>query len=379
MATPLNRPVHLVNFIRTHERETVSIGLLIVFALCAGAVLAYNRVTVDKALLFVSQSNAIVVDIDGAQATPLPPILPRRLDGMMVASEDANRVPVCVMIENAAFSGVRPQSGLSHASVVYEVVVEGGITRLMAVYAGEQSPVVGPVRSARDTYLEFVSEYDCAYVHAGGSFTAMQAIPRFELRDVDGLREGKYFYRDSSKGAPHNLFTSTEELYRAVEEHGWTTDRPPQYESWLFTDDLYRDSAYDSSAAGAVDTIEVLFGGSYNVQYTYNPEQNTYNRLNGGVQQIDAATGSPLTTRTIVVQHVGEGQYIEGKGRVNWPVTGEGIVEIFHDGAMISGTWKKPTRTDRTVFVDANGNPIPLVRGAVWVEVVPEGIPTAYH
>ncbi len=377
MSNRSKSPAHLVNLLRTHERETVSIGLLIVFALCAGTVLAYNRFTADQLVSFVSESKQLVVEVEKAEATVLPAILPRHLDGMMVAREDSNRVPVCVMIENAAFSGVRPQSGLSRASVVYEVVVEGGITRLMAVFAGEQSPTVGPVRSARDTYLEFASEYNCAYTHAGGSFTALQAIPRFNLRDLDGLREGKYFYRDRSKFSPHNLFTSTDELYRAVDEHSWSKEEPPQYESWYFQGAMESDSPYDAAVPGAIDRIEVLFGGSYNVLYTYDAENNYYVRSNGGVIQTDAATGNTLSTRNIVLQYVGQGQYIEGKGRVNWPVTGEGIVEVFHDGMMTRGMWRKPTRTDRTTFVDDSGEPISLVRGSVWVEVVPEDISTS--
>src|SRR3989339_2036682 len=104
----------------------------------------------------------------------IPKKIPRRIDGVLVKPEESNLLPVCVMIENAAFGGVRPQSGLSQAQLVYEVIVEGGITRFMAVFsnATQANAVIGPGRSARDTYLEFVSELELAYAHAGGSYNA---------------------------------------------------------------------------------------------------------------------------------------------------------------------------------------------------------------
>jgi hypothetical protein len=309
------------------------------------------------------------------------------------------------MIENAAFGGVRPQSGLNSASVVYEVIVEGGITRFMAVFAGEQSDEVGPVRSARDTYLEFASEYDCMYTHAGGSYTAMTAIPRFGLRDLDALREPQFFWRDSTKYAPHNLFTSTEKLEEAVVAHSWHLEDEPDYESWNFVEAVgapevseETDSAEavegEDTVAGedteegaavveeetvengeeAISQLQILFGGSYNVQYDYNDEGNYYERTNGNILQTDAATGETLRTNNIVVMHVGAGTSIEGKGRINWPVTGEGDVEIYHDGRVYYGTWKKPSRTERTQFYDADGELLPLVQGNTWVEVVPDHI-----
>lgn len=296
----------------------------------------------------------------------IPETMPRRIDGIVVATEDANNVPACVMIENAAFSGVRPQSGLSAASVIYEIIVEGGITRLLAVYAGEQADPVGPIRSARDTYLEFASEYNCAYVHVGGSYTATLAISRFGMRDLDALREYQWFWRDGSKYAPHNLFTNTENLYKAIEEgHSWID--APTYTSWKFVDDA---KLPDGDAATAVS---VNFGGSYDVNYIYNEEGKYYERTNGGVLQTDANTDRTLTTRNIIVQHVPPGIYIEGKGRVNFSVTGEGVVEIFRNGVLTKGIWKKVDRLDRTRFYDETGKEIPLARGNSWVEIVPEG------
>lgn len=346
-----------------YKSPRILIGLAV--ALCAVllilvAAVAMNRnnVDTDKKITTEKQNKKKKKDE--------PTVVERHIDGMMVATADANMVPACVMIENAAFDGVRPQSGLSAASVVYEVIVEGGITRLMAVYAGEQADEVGPVRSARDTYLEFASEYNCGYAHAGGSYTAMLAIPRFDMRNIDALLESKYFWRDSGKYSPHNLFTSTANLYEAIGDgHSWTDE--PTYATWNFAND-------DELPTGEAATeVNIAFGGSYDVQYRYNAEGKYYERVNGGIVQTDANTGNTLTTRNIIIEKVPEGIYIEGKGRVNFAVTGEGEVYIFRNGVLTQGTWKKADRLDRTRYYDADGNEIALARGNTWVEVVPEG------
>ncbi|HLD21962.1 MAG TPA: DUF3048 domain-containing protein [Patescibacteria group bacterium] len=309
----------------------------------------------------------------------IPKKIPRRIDGVLVKPEESNLLPVCVMIENAAFGGVRPQSGLSQAQLVYEVIVEGGITRLMAVYAGGQSNVIGPVRSARDTYIEFLSEYHCPYAHAGGSPTALTAIEAFRIRNLEGLREPNYFWRDRTKFAPHNLFTSSDNLDTAVRDHGWFTAPAPQYPMWKFSEPLPDEERPAPETPEGVQHIFIGYGDSYNVDYHYNAEKNVFERKNGNILQHDAINGEVLSATNIVIQHVGSGTTLEGKGRINWPVNGEGKVEIFHDGKVYRGTWKKENRVDRLQFYTESGKKIPLTRGNTWVEVVPEHISSSYE
>lgn len=357
--------------IRLDKRTAIWVACGLVITAIAAAV----TIVVSPLIAPQQVSNTIddfkqTVTTSTTQKEKLPTVLPRRVDGLIVARNDANLVPACVMIENAAFDGVRPQSGLSAASLVYEIIVEGGITRLMAVYAGEHSNVVGPVRSARDTYLEFASELNCAYTHAGGSYTAMEALSRFDMRDIDGLREGKWFWRDSSKVSPHNLFTSTDNLYTAITDgHSWTEETT--FDMWNFVDELSKDTIGASETANEVN---IEFGGSYNVNYTYNTTEGYYVRKNAGVDHIDAVTGTILTTRNIVIQTVPPGELIEGKGRINFSVTGEGDAYIFRNGILTKGRWSKPDRLSRTQYMDLEGNHIEFVRGNTWVEIVPDGI-----
>lgn len=357
-------------FKNNHKVQFIALIIAIILIVSAACISLFIFQQPEKKK---TTKNNYAIDInefaDNQEVAPEPTTLPRRLDGLMVSKADANRVPVCVMIENAAFDGVRPQAGLSAASVVYEVIVEGGITRLMAVFAGEKTDQVGPIRSARDTYLEFASELDCAYTHAGGSYTAMVAIDDFKLKDIDALREGKYFWRDSNKNSPHNLFSSTDNLYTAVSDgHSWKDEST--YESWLFQDDS--ENRKHEGDADYVSEINIGFGGSYDVTYKFNQENNNYERFNGGVEHKDSNTDKILKVRNVIIQKVPEGWYLEGKGRINFAVTGEGEAVIFNQGTVIKGTWKKANRLSRTKYYDSSGKEIPLVRGNIWVEIVPE-------
>ncbi|OGY86309.1 MAG: hypothetical protein A2458_04065 [Candidatus Kerfeldbacteria bacterium RIFOXYC2_FULL_38_9] len=343
----------------------VALGIILVLIFFIFVLKGKNSSNEDSFLTDIS------TDLFGSAEEEEATIIPRRLDGVLAPKAEANIVPACVMIENAAFDGVRPQSGLSQAQLVYEVIVEGGITRFMAVFsnATQANAVIGPVRSARDTYLEFVSELQCAYAHAGGSYTAMVAIPEFGLRDIDGLRESQYFNRVAVKFSPHNLFSSTDDLFRAIVDHNWSKEEEPSYQSWEFADD------FSSSAAPSINRIFIGFGGSYDVEYKYSVENNNYERYNGGVIQKDANNDQVLAPKNIIIEHVGDGIPLPEKGRINWIVTGEGEVEIYHSGQKFTGKWKKDDRLSRTQFFDEKGNKIPLERGTTWVEIVPPAIP----
>ncbi|MBI2411083.1 MAG: DUF3048 domain-containing protein [Candidatus Kerfeldbacteria bacterium] len=373
---------HILNFLHGLKKPTPKEWLISVLVLMSLAVMIIPFVvrvprSTEARELTVPEEKTKKKKPEAEQS--IPTTAPRRIDGVVVDAAAANPLTACVMVENAAFGGVRPQSGLSQASVVYEVIVEGGITRFMAVYAGATVPTIGPVRSARDNYLQFASEYNCAYFHAGGSDTALRNIPSFKLRDVDALREYSFFWRDNSRYAPHNLFTSSDNLQKAIETHSWNTLPPQEYTSWKFVDPVDAATRPDPTTDQGVERVFIGFGGSYDVEYHYNSTENVYERSNGGQPHTDANTGEIVKTKNIIVERVGYGESLPDKGRVNWPVEGEGDVLIFHDGAVLSGKWKKPDRLSRTEFFDADGNPLSLVVGNSWVEIAPPQVTVEYQ
>lgn len=343
--------------------ETYWYAVVMLIALVAFVIL-YVVWTPSPAIAPVQTTDEEAVTDEVVMVEPVTE-LPRYTDGVLVPVDEAMQPAVCVMIENAAFGGVRPQAGLTEASIVYEVIVEGGITRFMAVFPTDGDNVrIGPVRSARDTYLEFASELDCAYVHAGGSFTAMQAIPRFELKDIDALREGAWFNRRSDKVSPHNLFTDRDNLREAViDGHSWTD--PVNVETWNFVDEADTGTPHGQ--------IRIEIGGAYNAEYSYNAVEEAYERSNTGILFTDENTGRAILAKNIIIERVPPGVLLPEKGRINFDVNGEGEAYIFRNGLQVNGTWKKDGRTSRTHYFDADGNEIPLERGQTWVHIVPEG------
>lgn len=293
-------------------------------------------------------------------------LVERRIDGVLVTTDQSNLWPIAVMIENAAFGGVRPQAGLSFAQVVYELPVEGGITRFLAVFGGDMPEKVGPVRSARPTYLEFTSEYDALYAHAGGSPEALEAVDGLAILDLSALAaDSKYFFRDNALVAPHNLFTTQELLNTARRDKGLTT-QTPDYDSWLFKDD-------EVAATPSLEPLVFDFGSGplYAIEYNYNPASNSYDRKDGGDDHTDAVTGKVISPKVVIAQMIPAGTPAGTDGRVNYDVTGSGLAYIAQDGKVIEGIWSKTDRDSRTIFRDAEGNRMAFDRGSIWISLIP--------
>jgi hypothetical protein len=143
-----------------------------------------------------------------------PVNFPNPITGVLFKKSEAqswaNRLPLGVIIEN--HNSVRPQSGLSKADIVYEALAEGGITRFLAIYLQEDS-TLGPVRSNRPYFLSWLSEYDAAYAHVGGSPDAQARIKEYNIKDLDQFFIGAPTYeRVGYRAAPHNVYTNTEKL-----------------------------------------------------------------------------------------------------------------------------------------------------------------------
>ena len=292
--------------------------------------------------------------------------LPRQLDGVFVEGSQATIWPISLMIENAAFGGVRPQFGLSYAQVVYELPVEGGITRFMAVFSGDMPDKIGPIRSARPTYLEFNAEFDGLYGHAGGSPEALQAVSGLAVKELSALgADSRFFYRDLERVAPHNLFTSGEQLDLARRDKG-LAELPAEFTVWSFKED---EPSHLANTAPFI--IDFGSGPLYSVSYRYDDLTNSYERSNGGEVQTDANTGKPLMVKNVVVQLVPAGIPAGADGRVNYNVTGSGKAYIARDGRLIEGTWTKSNRDSRTIFTDATGQEVAFDRGSIWISILP--------
>ncbi|MFH1598339.1 MAG: DUF3048 domain-containing protein [Patescibacteria group bacterium] len=297
----------------------------------------------------------------------------RNLMGQILYDDEEVPYPFAVMIEN--LPSVRPQSGLQGASIVYEALVEGLATRFMAVFDTDGLDEIGPVRSARPYYTQWVSEYDALYAHCGGSPEALTNVRNWELNSINQIGgDWPYYWRDSSKYAPHNLYTSSELITKAMRDKE-LADREPSYETWIFKDDAALDNRPTEEKS-----IKIAFSGlSWEVEYKYDQEQNNYVRYNSGLEHKDTQTNEAIRVKNVVVQVIPEIVAFGELGRLTLEIEGEGEAKICRDGSCLVGTWRKSGRTNRTVFYDADGREIEFNVGNTWISVAPMGYETVEY
>jgi len=293
---------------------------------------------------------------------------PNSLNGELVDENSAKRHPLAIIIEN--HPDARPQSGLTKASVVYEAITEGGITRFMAIFGPHDAPEVGPIRSARSFFIDWASEYNAYYVHAGGATDALALLPKspvFDLPHTNG-----YFNRIGRGGvaSEHTLYSSTAKLRELATNRKYPSNN--RTESLQFKDDAKLEER------GTQATITVDFSSpSYKVTWSYDKEKNDYSRSLAGTSHKDRTTSEQIKAKTIIVQEV-KRQDIQlpgAKPTFKFTTIGQGKATIYQDGKTTVGTWQKGNQQSRTKFLDETNNEVKLNRGTLWIEVVPPGIP----
>jgi hypothetical protein len=286
----------------------------------------------------------------------------RAIDGVLDAPENEELPTVGVMIENLAT--IRPQAGLEAANLVYEALVEGGITRFLAVFTmTEPIESIGPVRSARPYYLDWVSEYGALYAHAGGSPQAMSDIGSKGIFNLDQFYNPQYYVREKlPRAIEHNLFTSSELLTFALRDK---EAKESAFSPWEFKDD-----AQEVDRPGVVGPITINFSSeSYQVVYRYDSTTNTYARFQGTTPHTDMVSGEQISPNNVLVQYVESG--LADAQRLTMETVGSGSAILFRDGQTIEGSWSKSSTGDRTEFIDASGQPMVFNAGQTWIEVVP--------
>lgn len=266
---------------------------------------------------------------------------------------------VIVMVDN--FHQARPQVGLDKADLVYEILAEGGITRFMALFYSESANKIGPVRSARYYFAQLARGYDSPLAHAGGSTEALELIQELKLKDLDEIyNAGGYFWRDSKRKMPHNLYTSTEQLIKGAKAKGYALVIPPVYpaasvgQGLAHGDDLFLD--YSSGTY------------KYRVRWHYNGEY--YERdINDSPHKTE--DGIPLKADNVIVMTAPTKDIIKNNillSEIN--IIGKGDIRYFQDGRMSKGTWSKSSAKTELSFRDENGDLIKLKPGKTWVQVI---------
>ncbi len=283
----------------------------------------------------------------------------RYIDGVLVEAEQENIYPLGIMIDNHL--DARPSSGLAKANLVIEAEAEGSITRYLAFFAsGEEIKKIGPIRSARPYFIDYARELSALYTHVGGSPEALALMKKNNTLHINEFYNGEYFWRDENSFAPHNVYSSTANLYSYLELKELEVGK---FFPWLYKDDLNKDKR------PATSTISINFGyDEYNVIWQYDYANNSYIRYLGGEihREID---NQIISTKNIAITKV-NGMVIDELMRLKMGTIGTGTAIVCLDGQCQEGTWKKDSATARLRFYSKEGSEFMFNRGTTWIEIV---------
>lgn len=280
-----------------------------------------------------------------------------KLTGVQVSPDINTRGVIGVMIENSP--DARPQSGLADAGVVFEAIAEGGITRFLALYQDNEPDYIGPVRSARPYYIQWLQGFDAAYAHVGGSPDGLSYIKNNNIKDMDQFSNPGPYHRVSNRYTPHNMYSSVIALRELSKSKGYDTHN--------FTG-FARKKAAPSKQPDA-NTINIGVSSSlYNPSYTYDKEKNVYLRSLAGQAHIDEKSSAQITA-DVVVALVMDYSIVGGKYS-QYNVIGTGAAFVFQDGVVSQVTWQKSSPESQITFKDSGGREFKLNPGKTWVTAV---------
>ena len=274
--------------------------------------------------------------------------------------------PIAVMIDN--HKGAMPQAGLNDAYMVYEIIVEGGESRLMALFKGSDLEKIGPVRSSRHYFLDYALENDAIYVHFGWSPQAQSDITKLGVNNINGIYESsKSFWRTKDKYAPHNVATSTEKILEIAERKGYRTTSTQESVLNYVADEFDLKSDIDATK------ITIPYSYSNVVEYEYDNVTKRYTRYSRDKKQVDWETGETVTTKNIIIVKCDNWTLNDGSGAGRQTIDNVKALKGYYitNGKAIEITAEKSTRSSQTVYKDMQGNEIDVNDGNTFIQICP--------
>ena len=307
--------------------------------------------------------------------TPKPKIWP--LTGLPAAADASlGRRPLNVRMPNDP--NARPQYGLNKADLVFEMIVEGGVTRFSAIFHSKDADTVGPVRSYRFSDLHITQMLRGALVSSGSTIeerdAVTQSIKDGNMLSVDAERDGRPYYRVAFRPAPNNEFTSTPADREAVNRAGGGA--PVEVPALAFVPADNKDpKAGGFAAAEPAKTVTVPFQGVWATTFTWDAAANGYRRFQNGAQTVDGDGSGPILAKNVIVMttDIWTTSVVEdslGSHGLDYRMTGGGPVSVFRDGLRMDGTWKRDGVLDPFTFWDASGTQLLLEPGQSWIHFI---------
>ena len=284
------------------------------------------------------------------------------VDEPKIFSGDAR--PIAVMIDNE--KGAWPQAGLNDAYMIYEITVEGGETRFIAFFKGQDTAKIGPVRSSRHYFLDYVLEHDAIYVHFGWSPLAQSNIKTFGINNINGIYDN-FYWRELPKGSYHNAFTSMSNIMKFAtrKKYRTTSDKECVVK--------FNDKDTNIESEMTANNVKIKYSYVQNTSYVYDKDRKVYLRSMRGIEHRDRWTNEQFYAKNIIILNV-KNELLddpENKGRQELYNVGTGKGYYITNGEYEPITWKKDSRRSRTIYYDLNGNELKVNNGITWVQIVP--------
>lgn len=286
---------------------------------------------------------------------------------LKIVDEDSKTRPIAVMINNNHVAW--PHAGLNDAYLAYEILAEGGITRIMALFKDKDTEKIGSVRSARPYYLDYALENDAIYVHYGWSDKAKSDISSLGVDNINGLTASSVFWRDSSlnKATEHTVFTSMKKINEYSKEHGYDRDTDKDLLLNYSVDEIDLSKREDAIKA---DTVFMKYSYYTTTSYEYDSEKKVYKRYMSDTPHVDAVTGDQYTFKNIIITPIETHTY-DSYGRLELDNIGSGEGYFITLGYAIPITWSKDSRSSQTVYKNMDGEEIKVNDGNTFIQITP--------
>ncbi|MFD3158464.1 DUF3048 domain-containing protein [Haloimpatiens sp. FM7330] len=255
-----------------------------------------------------------------------------KFTGEFVDKKTYDKIPIMAIVENSKLS--RPQSGISCADIVYETLAEGGISRFIALFQKNDCKKIGPIRSARPYFLDIAKEYNLPFAHCGGSEEALNRIKYEHTMSINEIAYSAFFHRDNTRKAPHNLYTSTEEIRRFAKEKNYV--KKPNVK--LNFDKNY----WESNSLKKASKITLNLNKYYTTSYVFS--QGKYIKSMDGLLTKDPLNNQPICINNIIVQITNIHATNDELHHVKIDLVGKGIGYFISNGKYKKIMWSKKVK-----------------------------------
>lgn len=336
----------------------ILIILLLIVIVIAGAILAMKYFKRDEATI-------------NGNGQDNPTKVVKEEKHLKIVNEKSKSRPYAVMINNN--HSAWPLCGIQDAYLSYEIVAEGGITRIMALYKDQETAKIGSIRSARHYFIDYAEENDAIFVHWGGSPQAYSRINK-GINDIDGIAlEGSVFFRDKTlkRAYEHTGFTSMKNLKQYADKQGFTRDTKKDLLLKYSVDEIEVEKLPEAKSAESVD---IKYSNYHTTSYEYDETNKVYKRIMSGKPSVDLVTGEQYTVKNIIVYSVSNYTIDDGsgKGRQELNNIGSGTGYYITDGYAIPITWEKTGHSEQTVYKYTDGTKITVNDGNTFIQIYPK-------